>query len=91
MSENAMKKPFFPRDKPKSFVLAILFVLIGLVCGLLAFAGAALNVAFLRSLGTTLFLGCWLVAFPSLVLFNIKNFAGRYRGLDEKDWKDQEW
>jgi len=91
MNETKVKKPFLPRDKPKSWILAVLFGLIALPCGLLAFAGASWHMTYPQYLGTTLFVACWLVAFPNVAYFCIKNFSGRYGRLEDKDWKDQVW
>lgn len=91
MNREKVKKPFIPRDKPKSWVIAILGVLIGLGGGLMGFVGAGMNIMLLYYLGVSIFFICWIVAFPTMLFFIFRNFSGCYRKLEEKNWREQIW
>ena len=91
MNDEKITKPFIPRDKPKSWVIGILGVLIGLGGGLTGFIGAGMKIAPLYYLGISVFVVCWIAAFPSMLFFVFRNFSGRYRNLEERNWKDQLW
>jgi hypothetical protein len=91
MNHEKTGKPFIPRDKPKSWVIAVLSVLIGLGGGLMGFSGAAMKIMPLYYLGTSIFLICWIVGFPSILFFIFRNFSGCYKKLEVKNWKEQMW
>lgn len=86
------KKPFIPRDKPKSWCLGIISALVGLlVAGPIMVTGAYLKIGIIKTIGWYIFVFCavmfflmWLISFAGLV-------GGRYNILEEKDWKDQIW
>jgi len=85
------KKPFIPRNKPKSWVIGVLSCLIGLGFGLLTLTAGWLEIILLSKLGYILFLINMFICFPAMLIFNIKNFSGQYLNLSSKDWKDQDW
>lgn len=91
MSHDKIKKPFIPRDKPKSWVIAILGSLIGLGGGLIGFVGAGMKVVPLYYFGVSIFVVCWVITFPTMLFFVIRNFSGCYKKLEEKNWKEQVW
>lgn len=84
-------KPFFPLDKPRSWVIFVSATLLGLAIGLTAFAAAWFDVTLRRILATSLFVACWLVAAVCWCIFMIRQGAGRYRDIEPKPWKDQIW
>jgi hypothetical protein len=85
------RRPFFPDNKPRSWVIGVSAALLGLGFGALAFLGYALNVGFLARLGSVLFVVCWAVGFSMVVLFNVKLFSGQYRDLGPSPWSARPW
>jgi hypothetical protein len=86
------KKTFIPRDKPKSWIIAILSGLGGLfIAGPLIFLGYFLEWEFLKYLGMVLFAGFWLDFMLMGLLFMVGSLQGKYKNMSEKDWQDQVW
>jgi hypothetical protein len=87
-----MKKPFFPNDKPKSFVV---FLCAGssalLICGPIMGLGIFFEANWLLNLGELGFLLCWVVGFGSGLVLSFGNWSGRYEKLEPREWKDQVW
>ena len=84
------KKPFFPKDKPKSWVIGITSGLIGiLVAGPMMFLGIYIGVGLIKMSGTILFVLCWTVFAVTSVVFVFGFLTGKYRGLKEKEWSEQ--
>jgi energy-coupling factor transporter transmembrane protein EcfT len=91
-NNNGIKKSFIPRNKPKSFVVAIIAALIGGLCGgPLMFGGHFLNISSLIVFGKILFVFCWIVFAIMGIFFAFGMLAGRYRDMQEKDWTQQIW
>ncbi len=84
-------RPFLPMDKPRSWVVFNLAVLVGLALGLLGAAAAWLNLAFALSVLETLFFACWLVAAISWLGFRLGMSSGRYHNLPARPWREQVW
>ena len=92
MNPTASRETFLPRDKPKSWVVAIVCGLIGvLVAGPVAMAGIAFEISALKDAGTFLFWCCWVVAIPMGAIFLSKTMAGRYKGIESRNWNEQVW
>jgi len=90
--EEAVKKPFIPRDKPKSWVVFIISVLIAvLVAGPIAIAGIKLELSILESIGYLLFIGSWLVGIVSWFVFSGNTAKGKYKNMRAEKWADQKW
>ena len=85
------KRPFIPRDKPKSFVIFTLAGLAGLGVGLLAFAFAWFGFQPGYLAATGLFVVCWVVGALFLLLFAIQSIAGGYKDIQPKSWREQKW
>ena len=85
------KKPFIPKDKPKSWVIGILAGLIGMAVGLVAFLFSWLELRLLVYVCAFIFLCCWVVGAINIILFNFKLFTGKYRDLKSEDWENQVW
>jgi hypothetical protein len=86
-----IKKPFIPRDKPKSWVIGIIAVFTGIAIGLIAGIMSWLNLKPIFYICAFLFVCCWIVGAVNMVVFNFKLFTGKYHGLSAKEWKDQVW
>ncbi len=92
MSNQIVKKPFIPRNKPKSWIIFICGGFIGLlVASPLAVLGIILNFWFLKVIGTVLFFACGCTMATMFVVGAINRFSGNWKKLEEKDWKDQVW
>ena len=86
------KKPFIPRDKPKSWIIFICAGLIGLlVAGPIAIGGSILEIRLLGMIGVFLFFLCWAAMAVMFVVGFISKIFGHWKDLQEKDWKDQVW
>jgi hypothetical protein len=87
-----MSEPFIPRDKPKAWVI---FICAGLIAvlgfGPLMFIGEWLQIGVLEWIGTTGFLLCWATAAAMSVILIPNTFAGKYRNLQPRPWKEQVW
>jgi cation transporter-like permease len=84
-------KPFIPRDKPKLWVIGVLSGLVGIVAGGIAFTAAAFEFQAIKLVFVTIFVFCWSVLAVSWVGFFIGSLSGRYKKLEPKRWKDQQW
>jgi hypothetical protein len=85
------RKPFFPDDKPRSWI-------IGLSTGMMAFlfAGAAffakmMALDFLADLARFFSLLFGFVMLPMMVICNFKSLSGQYKNLRPSEWKDRPW
>ena len=86
------KKPFIPRDKPKSLVIFILSGLSGiLITGPIMFIAMYLEIGILKSIGTILFYICWLIAALTFLVFVAGMLTDKYRNIQEQDWNKQLW
>lgn len=89
---NKNKKPFFPKDKPKSWVIGISSGLIGLlVAGPIMFLGIYIEVDLIKVLGTIMFVLCWAAFAIAWVVYALGLLSGKYRDLQEKEWSEQVW
>jgi hypothetical protein len=89
---NKNKKPFFPKDKPKSWVIGISSGLIGLlVAGPTMFLGIYIDVNLIKVLGTIMFVLCWAAFAITWVVYALGLLSGKYRDLQEKEWSEQVW
>jgi len=85
------ERAFIPPDYPKSFVLFIIAALIGLVFGGIAMLGAWLQITLLEFVGRSGFVACWAIAAAMFIIFLPRSWAGKYRGLPARPWKEQVW
>ncbi len=86
------KKPFIPRDKPKSWIIAILAGLCGLlIASPLIFMGYFLHWQFMQRFGTFFFIICWVMFALMWCVFMVENFRGKYKSIGEQDWRNQVW
>ena len=82
---------FIPRDKPRSWVIAVLAALSGLGAGLIAFAADALAIDFIKVVAITLFVVSLVTFAVSWLVLISGIISGRYATLEPKDWNDQLW
>jgi hypothetical protein len=86
------RRPFFPRNKPKSWVVAISAGLIALlVAGPLMLLGKLLAWSWLFGSGVTLFMLCWATFVLMWLVGVVGLLSGRYRQMIERDWDEQVW
>jgi len=85
------KKPFIPRDKPKSWVVFVLSALLGLAFGLCAFAAASHGWPIAKTIFIAGFATCWAVGALAGITCGIGMATGRYGNLQEKPWRVQVW
>jgi hypothetical protein len=92
MNSHKTKRPFIPRDRPKSFIIGIIAGLTALLIGgPLLVGGKLLEVGVLLYLGYIIFIACWAVAAIMWVVFGSGLITGRYKNIKAGDWKDQVW
>ena len=92
MNQTTPKKPFFPKDKPKSWVVFISCILAGLlIAGPLLLSGIVFEIEALEFLGGILFWCCWIMAAAMWLVFILRSIAGHYREIEHRDWSEQIW
>jgi hypothetical protein len=90
--KTSSKKPFIPRNKPKSWVIGVLAGLSGLLFAApVLVVGSYFGFHFLYYIGKFLFLTCWFIFALMWVLGFVQLIRGKYRNIGEKDWEDQVW
>lgn len=91
-SENNIKKPFIPRDKPKAWVIFIIAVLVFIFISCpLMIVGIKIENNIIEMLGKFLFFACSVVVAAMTAIGIIQNIRGRYDKIEERDWNDQVW
>ena len=53
--------------------------------------GAIYEISFIKSIGTTLFVLCWLVGAFCWFIFMGGMLSGKYKNIKEKNWENQLW
>lgn len=92
MNQSTSDRVFIPRKKPKSWIVIIICGLVGvLIAGPLAVFGEVLQVEGFKRVGIFLFWGCWIVAVPMSFIYLYRLATGYYKGISDRDWKDQFW
>ena len=87
-----MAEPFIPRDKPKSWIIAICAGLLALLgFGPLLFISAYFEVRWLLTLASIGFSACVLAVFAMWAIFIPRLLAGHYRRIEQRSWADQLW
>ena len=84
-------RAFIPRDKPKSWVIAVVACMTGFGIGVVAFLLALNGLPVAMDVARPMFLFCWAVGAAAGVSFLLGLFTGRYRRVEEKPWRDQIW
>ncbi len=92
MSKDATRKPFIPRDKPKSWVVLLIAILVALLIGApVLFLGAVFDLAFLHAVGRVIFYGAWATGAVMACVFVFGVVRGKYGDIRELPWSEQEW
>ncbi len=87
-----MKKSFIPQNKPKSWVVGVVAILIALLLASpIAVIGAVYKIEIIKSIGTVIFLACWGVAAIMWFVFIFGLLTGKYRNIELKEWSQQSW
>lgn len=85
-------KPFIPRDKPKSWVLFLVFCMSGLlIAGPTMFLGIYFKINIIDKIGSLLFTLCWIAGVASWFVFVVGMITGKYRNIKEQEWSKQLW
>jgi hypothetical protein len=91
MANPPRSKPFFPRDRPRFWVVGVTVWLCGFLAGLLGFGAATLELIWLQIPLMVIFVVCWLVGAICRVGYVHGIFSRRYRNIVEKPWSEQVW
>lgn len=92
MNKDDSKKPFLPRNKPRSWVILTICALVAvLIAGPVALLGGAFEVGFFVTAGKFLFWTCWLIGVAMGAVFLSGLLTGRYKNISDRDWQDQIW
>ena len=92
MNQNDSRKPFFPRDKPKSWVVGLTSILAGLlVAAPLTISGFVFEIKVLEVAGRSLIWCFWTVAVVMWPVYTFRWIAGHYKGISSRDWSEQIW
>ena len=85
-------KRFIPKNKPKSWVVFIISILVALLVAVpIVFAGAYFHIESFEHIGNTLLILCILLFIPSWLVFPAGALKGKYRNLVARDWGEQLW
>jgi hypothetical protein len=84
-------EPFFPTDKPRSWVIAVSSGLLGLLMGLCAFGADWFEFQFLKTIFVYGFVACWvtLAIFGLILLVGL--VSGKYQEIEPRPWSEQVW
>jgi NO-binding membrane sensor protein with MHYT domain len=81
-----------PRSKPKSWVLANLAFSTGVLVAMpILLVGLHYDLGFIKGIGIFLFAVCGITYVCMLAIRFVKTLSGKYRYIEERDWKDQTW
>ncbi len=84
-------RPFFPDDKPRSWVIAISAGLLGLLMGIAAFGAAWAEYEVIKTVFFAAFAACWVLFVVCWVVFIVGQVSGRYRTIQPRPWREQVW
>jgi len=84
-------EPFFPKDKPRSWVIGVSTGLLTVPLGVIAFLAGYLKWTVLFYLLRFLFVCCALVTAVMVAIFQVNSFSGRYNDFQSSSWKDRPW
>ena len=87
----ASSRPFIPRDKPRSWVIGICAGPIGLGVGLIGFIASFLGRPLVKEIAVLVFVLCWVTFGLSWLFMLSGTLAGRYRNLEPRSCKEQQW
>ena len=86
------KHHFFPRNKPKSWVVFIVCILSGVtISAPLVALGYYFDIKLIEVAGRCIFVVSWVIGFLAWGIYIYRLVSGRYKHIEEKGWKDQLW
>ena len=85
------KRPFFPINMPRFWIVFAAACLLGMGVGLVGLAAAWFKLQWLAQPMMVVFVCCWGVAAISGVCYAVRFLAGRYRNLASRPWSEQIW
>lgn len=86
------RRPFIPKDKPKSWVVGISSALVGLlVAGPITFLGSYLGLTIITAFGAAIFVVCWVAFVVTWFIFAFGLLKGKYHNMQEREWGEQIW
>ncbi len=92
MNQDNTKKPFIPKDKPKSWVMLIMAILVALlIAAPILVVSAIFDVAFLYAIGRLIFVGAWAIGAVMVCIFLFGVITGKYGDVREAPWSEQVW
>ena len=92
MNQDDTKKPFIPKDKPKSWVMLIMAILVALlIAAPILLVSAIFDLAFLYTIGRLIFLGAWAMGAVMVCIFLFGVITGKYGDVREVPWSEQVW
>jgi uncharacterized membrane protein len=87
-----MKEPFYPTDKPKSFVVFVSAVVLApLAFGPILGLALVFKIGWLLNVGLLGFAACWAVGLLFGLVLLAGEARGRYKNLEHRKWRDQVW
>ncbi len=88
---NNKRKPFIPKNLPKSLVISYLSLLIGLGFGVIGFISGFLDLIVIKNICAITFICSVIVFLVSYIFHTERTVRGKYSNIESKDWKDQIW
>jgi small basic protein len=86
------KFTLIPHKKPKSWVLIIVaFVTNVLVAAPILLIGLQYDLVIIKVIGIFLFGVCCITYVCMLPIYYMKKLTGKYRSIEEREWRDQMW
>lgn len=86
------KRSFIPRDKPKSWVLMMIGILVALIIGApIIWLGDYLDFRFVEVAGFAIFYLGWLLGISMSIVFAYGSLSGKYGRLETRNWSAQVW
>lgn len=84
-------KPFFPDDKPRSWVIAVSAGILGLPLGLITFIAGFCGFTLLFDVLRSVFAVCGLVMVLMMIIFQANSLTGQYKDFKASKWRDRPW
>jgi len=92
MNIRKTKFSLVPHNKPKSWVLVrVAFVTNVLVAMPILLVGLHYDLVSIKGIGIFLFTVCGITYVCMLTIYFAKKLTGKYRSIEERDWRDQTW
>lgn len=89
--ESRRTKPFFPDDKPRTWVIGVSAGIISVIVGTAAFLAKMSALDVLATMLRLVSISCGAVMLSMMVVFNLKLLLGQYKTIHPSKWKDKPW